>query len=86
MDEWSKMYRVMFKAPATTVTYVVEEVEASPCIQNGKSGWMVRNAGSILLANEFMARGLYEDFDDADLQRARWQQEQDAYQARKRRA
>jgi len=79
------MYRVMFLAPATKVTYVVEEVEARPGVQNGTNGWMVRIPGSTLPGNEVFASAsaVHEDFDDADLVRSRWQREMDEYLAKK---
>lgn len=82
-DEPQRLYRVMFKAPATTVTYFVEEVQGTRCVRNGVPGWKLQKPG--WFEDEFVpAERLYEDFDDADLSRARWQQEMDAYQARKK--
>lgn len=85
--EPQRLYRVMFQAPATAVTYVVEEVEATPCVENGITGWTVRHPAHVHPAEEFVpAERLYDDFDAADLRRFRLQQEQDAYQARKKKA
>lgn len=83
MDEAPrKLYRVMFQAPAEKVTYVVTEVEGTPCVQNGLAGWLVQHPENVWPREEFVPAGrLYEDFDDADLSRSRWQQRMDAYQA-----
>jgi hypothetical protein len=83
--EPQRLYRVMFQAPATAVTYVVEEIEATPCVQNGVTGWTVKHPENVWPEIEFVpAERLYEDFDDAALSCSRWQQQMDAYQARKK--
>ncbi len=87
------MYRVMFQAPATRVTYVVQEVEATPCVRDGVAGWTVQHPENVWPREEFVPAAaderhrtrLYEDFDDADMSRHRWQEQMDAYLAKKER-
>ncbi len=84
-EEPRRLYRVMFQAPATKVTYVVTEVEATPAVEKGVTGWTVRHPENVWPEVEFVpAERLYEDFDDADLARSRWQQQMDAYLAKKK--